>query len=142
VTSRVKTGDFVTHSADETFRLACAIGESITEAALFLLEGELGAGKTIFAKGLGAGLEIDPAEISSPSFTLVNCYQGRLKLYHLDLYRLERSETFDLGLDEMLSEPDAVLIIEWAQRARITDQAYRVLISDLGGDDRRIQIEE
>jgi tRNA threonylcarbamoyladenosine biosynthesis protein TsaE len=70
------------------------------------------------------------SEISSPSH-LVNFYEGRLRLYHLDLYRLEGSETLELGLDEMLSEPDAVVIIEWGQRAAIKDPAYRVLISDL-----------
>jgi tRNA threonylcarbamoyladenosine biosynthesis protein TsaE len=141
VTSPIQTGEFVTHSAEETFELAYRAGESISEATIFLLEGDLGVGKTIFTKGIGAGLEIDPSEISSPSFTLVNCHEGRLRLYHLDLYRLEGSETLDLGLDEMLSEPDAVVIIEWGQRAAIKDPAYRVLISDLGNNDRRIQID-
>jgi tRNA threonylcarbamoyladenosine biosynthesis protein TsaE len=140
VISPIKTGEFVTHSAEETFELAYRAGESISGATIFLLEGDLGVGKTIFTKGIGAGLEIDPAEINSPSFTLVNCHEGRLRLYHLDLYRLESSETLDLGLEEMLSEPDAVVIIEWGQRAAIKDPAYHVAISDLGHNDRRIQI--
>jgi tRNA threonylcarbamoyladenosine biosynthesis protein TsaE len=67
VISPIQTGEFVTHSAEETFELAYRAGESIIGATIFLLDGDLGVGKTIFAKGIGAGLEIDPSEISSPA---------------------------------------------------------------------------
>jgi tRNA threonylcarbamoyladenosine biosynthesis protein TsaE len=133
---------FVTHSAEETFELAYGIGETLAGGEVFLLEGELGSGKTVFAKGIGAGLEIDPAEVNSPTFTLVNAHDGRLRLYHLDLYRLsgEADEVFELGLTEMLAEPNAVVVIEWADRlgSFAIPGARRVLLTDLGGDDRRI----
>ena len=140
----ITTGQFVTRSAEETFDLAYRIGESIDEQTVFLLQGDLGAGKTVFAKGVGAGLDIDPAEINSPTFTMVNRHEGRMRLYHLDLYRIEggAGEVYDLGLEEILAEPDAVVVIEWPERlgAFAIPNAYRVKISDLGGDDRRLEI--
>lgn len=134
--------EFITHSAEETFELAYNLGESITKATTFLLEGDLGAGKTVFAKGIAAGLDIDPAEVNSPTFTLVNAHEGRMRLYHLDLYRLEGEleEIYPLGLDEMLSEANAVVLIEWAERlgAFPIPNATRVQIEDAGDDTRKI----
>ncbi len=133
---------FVTHSAEETFEMAYEIGERLTASAVFLLEGDLGAGKTVFAKGLAAGLDIDPANVNSPTFTLVNAHEGRMRLYHLDLYRLEGelSEVYSLGLDEMLSENNAVVLIEWAERLGTFSipNATRVQIVDAGDDARKI----
>jgi tRNA threonylcarbamoyladenosine biosynthesis protein TsaE len=137
------TGEFITRSAEETFELARRLGASLDRAAVFLLAGDLGAGKTVFAKGLGAGLEIDPDEVNSPTFTLVNAHHGRLRLYHLDLYRIaDGAEIYDLGLEEMLAEPEAVVVIEWAERlgSFAIPGAYQVAISDLGGDERRVNI--
>jgi tRNA threonylcarbamoyladenosine biosynthesis protein TsaE len=138
------TGQFITRSAEETFELAYRIGEAIDQQAVFLLQGDLGAGKTVFAKGIGAGLDIDPAEINSPTFTIVNQHEGRLRMYHLDLYRIEggEGEIYTLGMDEMLNEPNVVVVIEWPDRlgkSSIPD-AYLINISDLGGDDRKIEI--
>lgn len=83
---------------------------------MVLLSGELGAGKTAFVRGLAAGLGIDPAEVSSPTFTLVHEYRGgRLTLYHADLYRLERAATDELGLEEE-GVADGVLAVEWPGR--------------------------
>ena len=135
---------FVTHSAEETFELAYQIGESLSASTVFLLEGDLGAGKTVFAKGIAAGLDIDPANVNSPTFTLVNIHEGRMRLYHLDLYRLEGEleEVYSLGLDEMLSEENAVVLIEWAERlgAFTIPNATRIQIFDAGDDARRIVI--
>ena len=143
--SSIPTGEFITHSAEETFELAYRIGEAITQPAVFLLQGDLGAGKTVFAKGIGAGLEIDPAEVNSPTFTLVNRHDGRLTLYHLDLYRIEGGvdEIYKLGLDEMLAEPETVVVIEWAERlgSFAISNAYQVRLFDQGGDQRRIEIQ-
>lgn len=140
----IPTGQFVTHSAEETFELAYTIGAALTESAVFLLQGDLGAGKTVFAKGIAAGLDIDPAEVNSPTFTLVNAHAGRMKFYHLDLYRLGGSvdEVYELGLAEMLDEPDAVVLIEWPEQlgSFVVPETYRVLIADDGGDERRIEI--
>jgi len=140
--SLIPTGEFTTHSAEETFELAYRIGESITGSTVFLLQGDLGAGKTVFAKGIAAGLDIDPAEVNSPTFTIVNRHEGRLPLYHLDLYRIEggADEIRALGLDEILSEKDTVVVIEWPERlgnSRI-DRAYTVKFSDLGVESRSL----
>jgi tRNA threonylcarbamoyladenosine biosynthesis protein TsaE len=83
---------------------------------VLLLSGHLGAGKTAFVRGLAEGLGIDPGEVSSPTFTLVHEYRGgRLTLYHVDLYRLDRAATDDLGLEEM-GVADGILAIEWPDR--------------------------
>ena len=144
----IPTGEFTTQSAEETFELAYQIGESLSASTAFLLHGDLGAGKTVFAKGIAAGLDIDPAEVSSPTFTIINQYDGqhdgRMRLYHLDLYRIEgeMDELRELGLEEILNEPNAVTVIEWPERlgAFRIQAAYEVTIRDLGGDARSIQI--
>jgi tRNA threonylcarbamoyladenosine biosynthesis protein TsaE len=142
--SSIPTGQFVTRSAEETFELAYRVGEAINEPAVFLLQGDLGVGKTVFAKGVGAGLDIDPADVNSPTFTIVNRHEGRMRLYHLDLYRIAggANEVYDLGLEEILAEPGAVVVIEWPERlgAFAVPSAYRVVIDDLGGDERRIGV--
>jgi tRNA threonylcarbamoyladenosine biosynthesis protein TsaE len=142
--SSIPTGQFVTGSAEETFDLAYRISEAIDEQAVFLLHGDLGAGKTVFAKGVGAGLDIDPAEVNSPTFTMVNRHEGRMRLYHLDLYRIAggANEVYDLGLEEILAEPGAVVVIEWPERLGTfaIPQAYWVQIDDLGGDQRSVSI--
>jgi tRNA threonylcarbamoyladenosine biosynthesis protein TsaE len=142
--SSIPTGQFITRSAEETFDLAYRIGEAIKEPAVFLLQGDLGAGKTVFAKGIGAGLDIDPAEVNSPTFTIVNRHEGRMRLYHLDLYRIAggANESYDLGLEEIITELEAVVVIEWPERlgAFAIPDAYRVVIDDLGGDERRVSV--
>ena len=110
------TTEYVTHSAEETFELGRTIAEQLDHRAVFLLSGDLGAGKTVFTKGLAAGLEIDPMDVTSPSFALINIHEGRLRLYHIDLYRLDQGACFELGLDEILDEERAVTVIEWAER--------------------------
>ncbi len=81
-----------------------------------LLYGDLGAGKTAFVRGLAEGLGIDPAEVSSPTFTIVQEYRGpRLTLQHVDLYRLSPAEVRDLALDDLLDET-TIMAIEWAER--------------------------
>jgi tRNA threonylcarbamoyladenosine biosynthesis protein TsaE len=140
----IPTGQFITRSAEETFELAYSFGEAVNEPLVFLLQGDLGAGKTVFAKGIGAGLDIDPAGVNSPTFTIVNQLEGRMRLYHLDLYRIEggADEIYDLGLEEMLNDPAGVVVVEWPERLGdfAIQNAYQVMISDLGGDDRKISI--
>lgn len=141
--SSIPTGEFITHSAEETFELAYRIGESLTESTVFLLQGDLGAGKTVFAKGIAAGLEIDPAEVNSPTFTIVNQHEGRMRMYHLDLYRIEggADEMRELGLEEMLNEKNAVVVIEWPERLGSTlRDAYQVKIFDRGGELRALSV--
>jgi tRNA threonylcarbamoyladenosine biosynthesis protein TsaE len=95
------------------------MGAQLVGGEIILLDGALGAGKTIFAKGIASALSIDTDEVTSPSFTLVNRYdEGRLTLYHLDLYRLNEgaSAAHAVDLDELLTDESAVIIIEWAER--------------------------
>ena len=83
-----------THSTEETMRLGEELGRGASSGDVFALCGELGSGKTVLAKGVARGLGIGE-EITSPSFTLLEIYQGRLPLYHFDLYRIERDSEFD-----------------------------------------------
>ena len=134
--------EIITRSAEETFELGRKIGRGINGRNVFLLSGDLGAGKTVFAKGLAAGLEIDPADVTSPSFTLVNSYEGRLRMYHIDLYRLDTSACRDLGIEEMLEDENAIVVIEWAERLGFTPEgATGVLIEYLNDSERRIKLE-
>jgi tRNA threonylcarbamoyladenosine biosynthesis protein TsaE len=95
-----------TRSEEETFELARRMAENFKGKEVVLLSGELGAGKTVFAKGLAAGAGVVAIDrVSSPSFTLVNIYEGRWPVFHIDLYRLEReAEILDLGWEDYLGE--------------------------------------
>lgn len=144
---RVPTGVWISGSAQETFDVGASIGSALEGGEIFLFEGALGAGKTVFAKGLAAALGIDPDEVTSPSFTLVNRYGGgRLTLYHLDLYRLGEGAqaAYAVDLDEILSDERAVVCIEWAERMGrypLPSPVYRVSILGDGEDSRRITVE-
>ena len=107
---------YTTHSEEETQQVARDLAAGLKAGDVLLLSGNLGAGKTTFVRGLAEGLGIDPREVSSPTFTIVHEYRGgRLTLYHADLYRLERTATEDVGLEEM-GAADGVLAIEWPDR--------------------------
>src|SRR5262249_23072117 len=135
------TGEYITRSDEETFDLGERIGEAITERVIFLLHGDLGAGKTVFSKGVAAGLGIDPIDVTSPTFTLITEYEGRLRLYHIDLYRLEAGATAELGLEEIFENPRAVVLIEWAERlGYVPDDAVDVTIEYVDVETRRITI--
>jgi tRNA threonylcarbamoyladenosine biosynthesis protein TsaE len=114
----ISSREWQTQSAEETFNLGKQIGAKLSGGEILLLHGPLGAGKTVFVKGVAAALNIDPGEVTSPSFTLVNPYAGRLSLFHIDLYRLDEgaSAAHAVGLEELLADERAVVIIEWAER--------------------------
>jgi tRNA threonylcarbamoyladenosine biosynthesis protein TsaE len=125
----------VTTSEGETAALGRELGRTLQPGAVVLLEGPLGAGKTAFVRGLAAGLGCDPDDVSSPTFTIVQEYRGRVPLQHVDLYRLTTQEVDDLGLEE-LSE-DAVLAVEWPDRwPSAPETAIRVQF-EIAGDSRR-----
>ena len=129
------SGRFVTASEDETRALARQLAAGLDAGATLLLSGDLGAGKTAFVRGLAEGLGIDPADVTSPTFTLVHEYRGgRLPLVHVDLYRLDRADLDEIGLDGDLAA-QGVLAIEWAERlTRVTAGSIRVDITAAGGD--------
>jgi len=132
-----------TSSAEELETLGRRFGEGLDAPQCIELEGELGAGKTLFVRGMAAGLGIDPDDVSSPTFSLVNRYaDGRLPLVHLDLYRLDAGTAEQaarlVGLDELLEER-AVVAIEWPDRLEGLRQADAIRVSiAYDGDDARI----
>lgn len=121
--------------------MARALAAELAAGDILLLSGNLGAGKTAFVRGLAEGLGIEPGEVSSPTFTLVHEYRGgRLTLYHVDLYRLDRAATEDLGLEE-LGVADGVLALEWPDRlVHDLHPATRVDIEIVDDTTRRISI--
>ena len=132
----------ISTSEQDTAATARALANDLRAGDVLLLSGNLGAGKTAFVRGLAEGLGIDPLEVSSPTFTLVHEYRGgRLTLYHVDLYLLERAATDDLGLDE-LGVRDGVLAIEWPDRLTHTLGGARNVRIDIVDDaTRRISID-
>ncbi|MBA3440326.1 MAG: tRNA (adenosine(37)-N6)-threonylcarbamoyltransferase complex ATPase subunit type 1 TsaE [Pyrinomonadaceae bacterium] len=140
------TGEWASHNDAETFELGARLAEQFTGGEIILLDGPLGAGKTIFVKGIASALNINVDEVTSPSFTLVNPHQGRLTLYHLDLYRLDEGLTaaHAVDLQELLADEQAVIVIEWAERIsayRWPSAVWRVRISGDGEEARRIIIQ-
>lgn len=133
----------ITSRSEEETRLAGeALAATLSPGDVVLLRGELGMGKTVFARGLAAGLGVDPKEVRSPSFTLVNPYHGRLPVYHIDLYRIDSPGDLDeLGLEEILGGA-GVAVIEWSERlGPYRPQAcIEVRIEDRGASRRRITV--
>lgn len=131
-----------TASVDETRALAEALAGLARPGDVVVLAGDLGAGKTAFVQGFGRGLGVQE-RITSPTFTLVHVYEGRLPIHHLDVYRLEQlSEALDLGLPEMLDE-GGVVLIEWGEAILPVlphDFLEVRLTFGEGDDDRRITL--
>lgn len=132
-----------TKSVEETKELGAALAELARAGDLLLLAGDLGAGKTAFAQGFGRGLGVADI-VTSPTFTLANEYQGsRLRLHHLDAYRMESmEEVFDVGLPELLDD-DAVVLVEWGDAIAPAVPAdyleVRITLGD-GDDDRMLEL--
>lgn len=131
-----------TSSEDETIELGRTIGRRLSKKVCVLLIGNLGAGKTTLAKGLIQGLGVaEPEEVASPTFTLIHEY-GEGRVYHIDLYRLDKAEQVaTLGLDDIFDK-EAVVFIEWGERFPELMPAERIEIrlSEIGVDERQIEI--
>ncbi len=133
---------FVTRSPDETEALGRRIARGLTVPSVVLLRGCLGTGKTTLARGIAVGLGLeDSSLVNSPSFTLVNIYQARHPIYHVDLYRLEGERDFrSVGIEDFFGE-DGVTIIEWADRVPFAARsALAVDLDDAGGDTRIVTV--
>ena len=138
-------GEFHSTSPTETFNLGHQLGARLEGGEILLLNGPLGAGKTMFVKGICAALGIAEDDVTSPSFTLVNPYAGRLQLYHIDLYRLDEgaSAAHAVDLDELLADERAVIVIEWAERMgkyHLPPNVWRIAISGDGASPRHIYV--
>ncbi len=129
-----------TRSEEETFRAAMDLAKDFQGKEVILLTGELGAGKTVFAKGLASGLGVpDITQVCSPSYTLVNVYSGRFTVFHIDLYRLyDREEILDLGWEDYLGE--GVVIVEWAEKIAFPLDGIRIAIEVGPSEERTISI--
>lgn len=132
-------------SADEMQALGTELASSLHPGDVLMLHGDLGAGKTTLTQGIAAGLGIE-GPVQSPTFTLVREHQGRaMKLYHLDLYRLDDPDELEnLGYEVYLDPADGVSVIEWPERAGdwLPERFTLVQIEHLGGDRRLVTIEQ
>lgn len=145
--SSILPGEFVSSSPEETFNYGFQLGVRLEGGEILLLSGPLGAGKTLFVKGMCVALGVAEDEVTSPSFTLVNPYDGRLRLYHIDLYRLDEgaSAAHAVDLDELLSDERAVIVIEWAERMGpypLPGNVWRIEISGDGDSPRLIRVKK
>ncbi len=135
---------FETHGEEETIELGRRIAATLPKHAVVLLIGNLGAGKTTLAKGIVSGLgAADLEDVTSPTFTLIHEY-GQSRVYHIDLYRLERPEQVaTLGLDEIFDR-EAVVLIEWGERfpQLLPEGRIEIRIEPLDDESRRIEITE
>ncbi|HSR54507.1 MAG TPA: tRNA (adenosine(37)-N6)-threonylcarbamoyltransferase complex ATPase subunit type 1 TsaE [Acidobacteriota bacterium] len=133
-------------SADEdaTRRLGRDLGQALERPAVILLRGELGAGKTVLAKGLAQGLGVeDPGQVRSPTFSLINVYPSpEGPVHHVDLYRLEgRRQQYSTGLEEILADPQAAVIIEWSEKLLLpVTPSLSIQITSQDDDTRLLEV--
>jgi tRNA threonylcarbamoyladenosine biosynthesis protein TsaE len=134
---------FETHSDEETRALGRRLAAELPTRGLVLLIGDLGAGKTTLTKGIAEGLGAAGADdVSSPTFTLIHEYGSPVRMYHIDLYRLDTvAQVSGLGLDELLERP-ALVIMEWAERfpSLLPLERVEIRLTHQGGDDRLITV--
>ena len=133
----------ISQSEQQTYAVAKELAHKTKIPAHILLYGDLGAGKTVFAKGLADGFGVtDVDDVSSPTFTLINQYVGQIRIYHIDLYRIETGALDGLGLEEIFEDHNAAVIVEWADRLGQfeTPGAVRVFLSYVDDHTRKIDI--
>lgn len=135
----MKEYEFIANNPDETHDFAKVLGQKLQPGDVIALEGDLGAGKTTFTKGLAEGLEVRKT-VNSPTFTIIKEYQGRLPLYHMDVYRVEDSFE-DLGFDEYF-EGEGVTVVEWAHliKEQLPEHLLTVYIFHDGEQSRKLVI--
>jgi len=137
----------ISNAPEESFEVGIELSNELRAGDVVLLRGDLGAGKTLLTKGILHGLDFDTDEVTSPSFALVNLYKTpQLDVYHIDLWRIESSENagFEIGLEEIVDEPNAIVIVEWAERLgkyRFDSRVFDIQIDGDGEDARTITVE-
>lgn len=143
---------FETHGGDETIGVGREIAKLLAPPKFLILRGDLGAGKTTLVKGIAEGLNAAEAEeVTSPTFTLIHEYEGEfaangktspVKLYHLDLYRIEGERQLEsLGIDE-LAGPDSIVLVEWGEKfpSVVKRSDGEIVVTSAGGDARKISV--
>lgn len=142
---KLKVKTFVCETPQDTFDLGERLGESLRGGEIILLSGGLGAGKTLFTKGILYAIDFDVDEVTSPSFTLVNLYRAKFDVYHIDFWRLETVEDVAgaVGLGEILEDESAIVIAEWSERLKeinFPNRIIRVAIEGDGDEARNITV--
>jgi len=138
----MKTQKFISKSPEETVDLGEHLARSLKKGDIVCFFGDLGSGKTTFIKGIAKGLKIGPTKINSPTFVLMNAYQGRLPLFHFDLYRLGDIEGISsIGADEFLYG-NGVSVVEWADRfgSLMPDEYLRIDLNHKKANERVIKL--
>ena len=138
--------EYTTHSPQETIALGRELASQLAPPKLVLLRGDLGAGKTTLVKGIAEAFQAASQEdVTSPTFTLIHEYRGpQVKIYHIDLYRIDTQRELDtLALDDLMSE-DSVLLIEWGEKFGrfVRERDVEIAIERLGESDRKVQVTE
>lgn len=133
---------FISHSVEETIAFGARIGKAAPGGSVIAFKGDLGAGKTTLSKGIAKGLGIDE-ELTSPTYTIVSEYKGRLALFHIDAYRLAGEADFaEIGGYEMLENPGSLCLIEWSERLPgiVNETTATIDIRVERGDERRLTL--
>ena len=132
----------VSNSESETIKIAHNFAKSLVPGSVVALSGELGTGKTVFARGVAGYLEVKQ-QVTSPTFTLINEYRGTIPLYHMDLYRLNTlPEIVDIGVEDYFYG-DGICLVEWAEKLEglLPEHAVTINLKQIGNNKREIRIE-
>jgi tRNA threonylcarbamoyladenosine biosynthesis protein TsaE len=124
----------ICENPDDTYLCGETLGRSLKGGEVVLLFGGLGAGKTLLTKGILDALDYDVDEVTSPSFSLVNRYDAKFTVYHIDLWRIENNAEFAVGLPEILEEDESIVIIEWSERLKNTNFSRKTIKIEIEGD--------
>lgn len=131
--------EFISKSPSDTWNIGEYVGKQAKAGDLYALHGELGSGKTQLAKGIARGIGVvDWEYVVSPSFTIMNIYEGNLPLCHVDLYRIEGAEIDDLNLEEFLQK--GIVVVEWAERGIWWNRNIEIHVESTGENERKIVI--
>lgn len=131
-------------SEKDTINAGSELARTLESGAIVCLKGDLGAGKTHFVKGMAAALGIDPQTVSSPTYTLINEYSGKIPLYHFDCYRIKsEEEALDIGIEDYFYG-EGISVVEWPERVSglIPEDAYIVSFEHISDREREISIHQ
>ena len=131
----------VTHAYEDTLALAAKFARFLKRGDTVCLFGDLGSGKTAFVKGMAKGLKISPTHVHSPTFTLMNIYEGKVPLYHFDLYRIRALDLYGLGYEEFFYG-NGITVVEWSERLEelLPKDHWHVVLKHVAEDQREVVI--